>query len=166
MLETDYPYSRADLGKRLDTGYRWQWFAAYQLGRQGFDVRVSKHRLRAEGEDHESFRHEIDVAISLDGQRWEPVEVKSKNERFTIPEDWPFPDVIAYGTRKGSVGMPVLFVSVPTKAIVGLLGWGHAAKVKLVTDRARGIEYPAYCAPCAELKTLGKWGEEMKRRLA
>lgn len=165
MREADYPYSRADLGKRLCAGYRWQWFVAYHLGRKGFDVRVSKHRLRDEGEDNGSFRNEVDLAVSLDGQRWEPVEVKSKNETFTGPADWPFCDVICYGTRKGATGMPVLFVSARTKAIVGVLAWGTTATVRLIHDWTRGIEYTAHCAPQVELMAFDDWCAEMKRRL-
>lgn len=153
------PWSRNDelFFDELRSGHHWQYMAALYFALHDLPVAMPDLSIRDGGiENAGSYLHTFDLRVC--GHR---VECKSRNERFTNPNDFPYPDAFVdtvhkYNARpRAARPLAYVFISRPTGAMLCVQGrvptqWKRVRRF----DRVRLIDEEFYACPREQLRSL------------
>lgn len=147
-----------DLFKReLEIGYAWQCFAASFFACNGLSVYLPPMTYRKNlSEAAEWTKHDEDMKIN-----GRVIEVKSRRERFTHPDTFPyetaFVDTVSGYEAKDPKPIAYVFVSQSTGSMV-CVSSETASKFSISRkhDRVRGIDEDFYTCPRSMLRTMDR----------
>lgn len=149
--------------RALKEGYRWQVWLGERW--RGFDLEVVIPPLRVRPERSQAGRYQD--AADLFVESW-PIEVKSKAERFTRPENYPR-EVVYLGAWKRWESLkrkPLAFalISRPTESVVlvhksSAPHWQH----KMVENPVSGVTNDTIVCPRAWLRSETEFLNAMRR---
>ena len=149
----------------LHKGYAWQAFVAAFFACNGLSVHLPDLTVRENVTEVEAWtRGDLDLRVN--GMN---VEVKSRNERFTSPETFPyakpFVDTVAGYDAKNPKPVAYVFVSQATGCMVALATY-RSTHFTIVRkhDRVRDIDESFYVCSRDALRTMDKLVEYLRRK--
>lgn len=104
-----------------EKGEAWEHFCFEELRKAGFYIARPPYRKDRNSPDRNvlSFTSQCDGAI-WKHNKWEKIEIKSRNLEFTSHKDFPYEEIFVNQVRKAKQAEWTLIVSQKTKAIIGI----------------------------------------------
>jgi hypothetical protein len=145
--------------REVANGHHWEREAARQLCEIGIPVEVAEQRVRKSVQERHLYVDSKDLLIVRGALRGHHIEVKSRNERFTCPETFPYNTVIV-DTKSGwdaKAEKPIAYLDIST--ITRCMIWTPGDRcepwsVHRRWDRVRGIWETNYEADRKLWKTI------------
>lgn len=158
MTESDL-----DFLSRLRSGYTYQEIVVKWLNDAGIPAEIKPLKIRPDAGQAARYADNGDIFIpTQDGEF--VFEVKSRNIKFTTPEDYPFYTAFI-GQVRHLNSRPFNTVLVSTKTGSALVVPSKTRKFwtqKMIEDDVRGVTYPIYEVPTKYLRTFEEFKTYLK----